>query len=134
MDRPLKNSFQEEELAPKQTFELIFRLLQYCKKEWIWHLSGFSWLFLYSITRIFVPYFTGKVIATIVATHSYPDLVNAVYVMTVISVVSALAAGFRGGSFEYAYARINRAIRHDLFSALVRQDVAFFDAHKTGEI
>ena len=77
----------EEELAPKQTFELIFRLLQYCKREWIWHLSGFSWLFLYSITRIFVPFFTGKVIATVVATHSYPALANAVYVMTVISIV-----------------------------------------------
>lgn len=47
---------------------------------------------------------------------------------------SAVAAGFRGGSFEYAYARINRAIRHDLFTALVGQDVAFFDAHKTGSL
>ena len=45
---------------------------------------------------------------------------------------SALAAGFRGGSFEYAYARINRAIRYDLFSGLIKQEVAFFDAHKTG--
>ncbi|KAK6056573.1 hypothetical protein COOONC_05921, partial [Cooperia oncophora] len=49
-------------------------------------------------------------------------------------VFSAIAAGFRGGSFEYAYSRINRAIRHDLFTGLIRQDVAFFDAHKTGEI
>ncbi|VDM85478.1 unnamed protein product [Strongylus vulgaris] len=45
-----------------------------------------------------------------------------------------MAAGLRGGSFEYAYARIYRAIRNDLFSGLVKQDVAFFDAHKTGEI
>uniref|UniRef100_A0A1I7WTE1 ABC transmembrane type-1 domain-containing protein n=1 Tax=Heterorhabditis bacteriophora TaxID=37862 RepID=A0A1I7WTE1_HETBA len=41
---------EDEEIAPKQTFELIFRLLQYCKKEWIWHISGFSWLFIYSIS------------------------------------------------------------------------------------
>ncbi|CAI4221697.1 unnamed protein product [Auanema sp. JU1783] len=124
----------EDELAPKQTFELLFRLFQYCKQEWIWHLSGFSWLFIYSITRIFVPYYTGQVIATVVATKSYPSLISAVYIMTVISVVSAIAAGLRGGSFDYAYSRINRAIRYDLFSALVTQDVAFFDAHKTGEI
>lgn len=54
--------------------------------------------------------------------------------MTVISLVSAVAAGFRGGSFEYAYARIQRSIRYDLFNGLVKQDVAFYDAHKTGEI
>ena len=43
---------------------------------------------------------------------------------------SAIAGGLRGGSFEYAYARINRAIRYDLFSGLVKQDIAFYDAHK----
>uniref|UniRef100_A0A1I7UJF5 ABC-type antigen peptide transporter n=1 Tax=Caenorhabditis tropicalis TaxID=1561998 RepID=A0A1I7UJF5_9PELO len=125
---------EDIEEAPKQTFELIFRLLQYCKREWLWHISGFSWLFIYSITRIFVPYYTGQVIATVVATKSYPALSNAVYIMTVISLVSAVAAGFRGGSFEYAYARIQRSIRYDLFNGLVKQDVAFYDAHKTGEI
>lgn len=44
--------------------------------------------------------------------------------------LSAIAGGLRGGSFEYAYARINRAIRFDLFTGLVRQDIAFYDAHK----
>ena len=43
-----------------------------------------------------------------------------------------MAGGFRGGSFEYAYARVNRAVRHNLFSSLVQQEVAFFDRHKTG--
>jgi ATP-binding cassette, subfamily B (MDR/TAP), member 9 len=45
---------------------------------------------------------------------------------------SAVAGGFRGGSFEYAYARVNRAVRHNLFSSLVHQEIAFFDRHKTG--
>lgn len=47
--------------------------------------------------------------------------------------LSAVAGGFRGGSFEYAYARVNRAVRHNLFSSLVHQEVAFFDRHKTGK-
>uniref|UniRef100_A0A158P6A9 ABC-type antigen peptide transporter n=1 Tax=Angiostrongylus cantonensis TaxID=6313 RepID=A0A158P6A9_ANGCA len=124
----------DDEKPPKDTFELIFRLLQYCKREWVWHISGFSWLFIYSITRIFVPYYTGQVIATVVATKSYSALAASVSVMAFISCVSAIAAGLRGGSFEYAYSRINRAIRYDLFTGVVRQEVAFFDAHKTGEI
>ncbi|VDD91923.1 unnamed protein product [Enterobius vermicularis] len=119
----------EEGLKPKETFELIFRLLQYCAKEWLWHLSGFTWLFIYSITRIFVPYFTGDVVAAVVRAKA------SIKTMTIISFTSrAISGGFRGGSFEYAYARISRAIRRDLFDSLVRQDVAFYDAHKTGEV
>ena len=34
----------------KATAEVIARLLEYCKKEWIWHLSGFTWLFIYSLS------------------------------------------------------------------------------------
>ncbi|VDO54508.1 unnamed protein product [Haemonchus placei] len=149
------------------------------------------------LSRIFSPYYTGQVIATVVATKSYASLASSIYIMIIISLVSpnlltilyrpgycdcgcdkiiritgifhlyhdhhltckpgkatcgrkklanvysvyieasfgsAIAAGLRGGSFEYAYSRINRSLRHDLFTGLVRQDVAFFDAHKTGEI
>ncbi|RCN35947.1 hypothetical protein ANCCAN_18176 [Ancylostoma caninum] len=82
---------EDDEAAPKETFELIFRLLQY--------------------SRIFVPYYTGQVIATVVATTE----------------TDAMAAGLRGGSFEYAYARINRAIRHDLFTGLKYRDAAWSD-------
>ncbi|KAI6190946.1 ATP-binding cassette sub-family B member 9 [Aphelenchoides bicaudatus] len=122
--------------APSSTSVVVLRLLQYCKNEWIWHLSGFTWLFIYSLTRVFVPYYTGQVIASVVSaqTDKYAALISAVKLMVAISVVSSISGGFRGGSFEYAYSRINRAVRNDLFAALVNQDVAFFDKHKTGEI
>uniref|UniRef100_A0A1I7S7I3 ABC-type antigen peptide transporter n=1 Tax=Bursaphelenchus xylophilus TaxID=6326 RepID=A0A1I7S7I3_BURXY len=119
-----------------ETVKVIFRLLQYCRDEWLWHISGFTWLFIYSLTRIFVPYYTGQVIASVVSaeTDKYAALISAVKLMVVISIVSAISGGLRGGSFEYAYARINRAVRYNLFSSLIKQDVAFFDWHKTGEI
>ncbi|CAD5206734.1 unnamed protein product [Bursaphelenchus okinawaensis] len=133
-DELLEN--QKAEVDEAETVKVIFRLLQYCRDEWLWHISGFTWLFIYSLTRIFVPYYTGQVIASVVTegVDKYGALVNAVKLMIVISVVSAVSGGLRGGSFEYAYARINRAVRYNLFSSLVRQDVAFFDWHKTGEI
>ena len=79
----------------------------------------------------------------------YAALVDSVKLMLFISIVwlannlkiflknnfsSAVAGGFRGGSFEYAYARVNRAVRHNLFSSLIHQEIAFFDRHKTGKI
>ncbi|TKR93595.1 hypothetical protein L596_008017 [Steinernema carpocapsae] len=90
-----------------------------------------------SVTRIFVPYYTGQVIASVadqLSKDPYEALSQSVKVMTVISFASAIAGGLRGGSFEYAYARINRAVRLDLFTSLVQQNVAFYDAHKTGEV
>uniref|UniRef100_A0A0N5AN58 ABC-type antigen peptide transporter n=1 Tax=Syphacia muris TaxID=451379 RepID=A0A0N5AN58_9BILA len=138
-----ENNSPSENLKPKETFELIFRLLQYCGKEWLWHLSGFTWLFIFSITRVFVPYYTGDVVARVVRAkdkhptdynYSYDVLITSIKTMTIISVASAISGGLRGGSFEYAYARISRAIRRDLFDSLVKQDVAFYDGHKTGEI
>ncbi|KAF7626124.1 hypothetical protein Mgra_00009701 [Meloidogyne graminicola] len=138
--------------ANMKTHIIIIRLLQYCKNEWLWHISGFTWLFIYSLTRIFVPYYTGQVIASVVSStgDKYGALIDSVKLMLFISIVwlvftnlktlketqnlSAVAGGFRGGSFEYAYARVNRAVRHNLFSSLVHQEVAFFDRHKTGEI
>uniref|UniRef100_A0A914BYQ2 ABC-type antigen peptide transporter n=2 Tax=Acrobeloides nanus TaxID=290746 RepID=A0A914BYQ2_9BILA len=122
--------------SPQKTFDIILRLMQYCKREWIWHVSGFSWLFIYSLTRIFVPYYTGQVVASVAGaqTDPYKALKDAGMLMLIISMISAATGGLRGGSFEYAYARINRAVRFDLFSSLVHQDVAFFDMHKTGEV
>ena len=38
--------------SPQKTFDIILRLMQYCKREWIWHVSGFSWLFIYSLSKI----------------------------------------------------------------------------------
>nr|CAD2127669.1 unnamed protein product [Meloidogyne enterolobii] len=122
--------------ADMRTHIIIIRLLQYCKNEWLWHISGFTWLFIYSLTRIFVPYYTGQVIASVVSStgDKYAALVDSVKLMLFISIVCAVAGGFRGGSFEYAYARVNRAVRHNLFSSLIHQEIAFFDRHKTGEI
>jgi len=138
-DENYEEVVEDKNVPEQQTFDVVVRLLQYCKREWFWHLSGFTWLFIYSITRIFVPYYTGQVIASVVNAGSDPAkahqaLFDSGKLMIVISVVSAAAGGFRGGSFEYCYSRIQRAIRHDLFTALVNQDIAFFDIHKTGEI
>lgn len=59
---PLQNSFDDEESVESsepsedvvkvgQTMKIICRLLEYCKNEWIWHLSGFFWLFTYSLSE-----------------------------------------------------------------------------------
>lgn len=130
----ISNDSYIEEGQDKQTLQVIYRLLQFVKREWIWHVSGFFWLFIYSLTRIFVPYYTGNVIAALVPGQGYSALIEAVKLMSALAIGSSIAAGFRGGSFEYGGARVARIIRNDLFTSLTHQEVAFYDVHKTGEI
>ena len=46
----------------------------------------------------------------------------------------AVFTGVRGGLFTLGMARLNLRIRTKLFHSLLRQDIAFFDTTKTGEI
>uniref|UniRef100_A0A914WAM2 ABC-type antigen peptide transporter n=1 Tax=Plectus sambesii TaxID=2011161 RepID=A0A914WAM2_9BILA len=118
----------------RETFAHVGRLLQYCKAEWMWYLLGFIFLFVYSGARIFIPYYTGQVIANIVVTKSYAELLKCVFIMGGLSLVSAIFGGARGGCFQYAIAKVNREVRCGLFRSLVRQEIGFYDATKTGEV
>lgn len=41
--------------------------------------------------------------------------------------------GLRGGSFLYLSARIDQTLRSNLFRALIKQEIGFFDLNKTGK-
>ncbi|KAM3721890.1 ABC-type oligopeptide transporter ABCB9 [Dirofilaria immitis] len=116
------------------TYQHIIRLLQYCKYQWKWFASGFFFLIIYSLSRVFIPYFTGRVLSNIVQTRGFAVLIRSVLLMSVLTFVSTIAGGLRGGSFSYATALVNRRMRSDLFSSLVEQEIGFFDATNTGEI
>ncbi|EJD75434.1 ABC transporter, variant [Loa loa] len=116
------------------TGQHILRLLRYCKNHWKWFAAGFFFLTVYSSSRVFLPYCTGRVLSNIVQARGAAVLVNSVLLMSALTVVSTITGGLRGGSFVYATALVNRQMRYDLFSSLVEQDISFFDTTNTGEI
>uniref|UniRef100_A0A915CN03 ABC transmembrane type-1 domain-containing protein n=1 Tax=Ditylenchus dipsaci TaxID=166011 RepID=A0A915CN03_9BILA len=95
----------EEEPTPKVTVEIIVRLLHYVR------MSGFGMFWIHLAVHILHH-------QNICALLHWSALLDSVKLMIVISVISSVAGGFRGGSFD----------------SLVRQDVAFYDTHKTGEV
>uniref|UniRef100_A0A915J4T7 Uncharacterized protein n=1 Tax=Romanomermis culicivorax TaxID=13658 RepID=A0A915J4T7_ROMCU len=117
-----------------QTASLMFRLLKYCQQEWIWYTMGFIFLFCYSVARIFIPWYTSRVISNIVVDHSHEHLFQSILHMIILSVFSSVFSGLRAGCFMYAIAKVNVKIRSQLFESLVRQEIGFFDTTKTGEI
>uniref|UniRef100_A0A0N5AY89 ABC-type antigen peptide transporter n=1 Tax=Syphacia muris TaxID=451379 RepID=A0A0N5AY89_9BILA len=128
---------REKKLSSKQreTIRMLIRLFGYMAKEWPYYTACFIFLFMYSLSRVFIPYYTGEVVVSVFGEDaSYAKLHKSVLIMTVLSISGALFGGLRGGSFTYSQARIDRRIRDHLFRSLVKQEIGFFDQNKTGEI
>ncbi|CAI4225841.1 unnamed protein product [Auanema sp. JU1783] len=129
---------QEEALKQaeqRETFTLLFRLLSYMGREWRYYGLAFFFLLSYSLCRVFIPYYTGEVVAAVFGNEgTYEKLHRTVGVMALLSLACAFFGGLRGGSFTYAHATIDRQIRNDLFRSVIKQEIGFFDANKTGEI
>ncbi|PAV67723.1 hypothetical protein WR25_04234 [Diploscapter pachys] len=125
----------EKAAAQRETFTLLWRLFGYMGREWPYYSVAFSFLFLYSLSKVFIPYYTGEVVSAVFGEQaSYEKLHRTVGIMALLSLACAVFGGFRGGFFTYAHATIDRQIRNDLFRAVLGQEIGFFDANKTGEI
>ncbi|VDL80853.1 unnamed protein product [Nippostrongylus brasiliensis] len=114
------------------TFQHIKALLKYCQHQWLWFTLGFIFLVIYAVARVFIPRYTGEVISNIVKKAGVASLVRSVLIMGALTMISTLFGGLRGGCFDYATALVSRQVRLDLFSSLVKQDIAFFDLTKSG--
>ncbi|XP_044838798.1 uncharacterized protein LOC123345808 [Mauremys mutica] len=98
-------------------------------------LSGaFVFLALAVIGETFIPYYTGRVIDILGSAYDPDTFATAIGLMCLASFGSSLAAGCRGGLFMFTFSRLNIRTRCQLFSSLVRQDLAFFQQVKTGEL
>ncbi|CAD5209211.1 unnamed protein product [Bursaphelenchus xylophilus] len=125
----------KEQEEKRETFTMLLRLFSYMAKEWMFYMVAFTFLLLYSFSRVFAPYYTGEVVGAVFGEGaSYAQLHKKVLIMAGLCISSAIFGGLRGGFFTYSQARVDRRIRNDLFRSLVKQEIGFYDANKTGEI
>ncbi|KAI6239835.1 Antigen peptide transporter 2 [Aphelenchoides fujianensis] len=129
-------STEEETKVDRQSvFTHVSYIMRFAAMHWNWFLAGFVFLMIYSVARIFIPYYTGHVIAEIVDAKgkSEHEFVNLILIMMGLTAVSTIFGGFRGGAFTYATALVSRSLRRELFRSIVRQEIAFFDVAQTGK-
>ncbi|CEF68673.1 ATP-binding cassette sub-family B member 9 [Strongyloides ratti] len=134
--KSVQNEAEEKELKQRETFSMLMRLFSYMGKEGPFYFSAFFFLFLFALSKVFTPYYTGEVVASVIHAKAgdYSALNKAVLIMTILSLAGALFGGLRGASFTYAQARVDRRIRDDLFRSIVNQEIGYFDGNQTGEI
>ncbi|XP_071093538.1 ABC-type oligopeptide transporter ABCB9-like [Haliotis cracherodii] len=125
---------EDKEKNVKLTRKKVFRLFSYMRPDWLLLCTGFTFLILAAVANVFIPYYTGLVIDGIAIEKSREKFTNAIIIMALISVGSAIATGVRGGCLFLALQRLNIRIRNILFSSIMTQEVGFFDTVKTGDI
>ncbi|KAK3084563.1 hypothetical protein FSP39_015479 [Pinctada imbricata] len=129
------NSDEEDnEISKEKKKVSILQLLSHSKPDLVFLLLGFLFLTISSVGEIFIPFFTGNVIDSIVIEKSQSAFVRNIVIMSVISFISAIAGGLRSGTFTFTMARLNIRVRNLLFTSIVKQEIGFFDKNKTGDI
>uniref|UniRef100_A0A671W6W4 ABC-type oligopeptide transporter ABCB9 n=1 Tax=Sparus aurata TaxID=8175 RepID=A0A671W6W4_SPAAU len=123
-----------EEEEKKSSGATLGRLLSYSKKDGGLLSVAVLALLISAVCEVFIPYWYGKAIDSIVVQQSMEHLAKPVFSLFTLALVSSLSMGVRGGVFTLTMARLNRRLRNRLFRTLMRQEIAFFDENHTGDI
>lgn len=113
----------------------VGRLLGWAKAEWRMMSIATVALVISSFANLIQPMYFGKIIQ--LCSDSDPnrkELNNIVYILLVVFAIGGVASTLRGYCYGLIGERVVRNIRKELFSAIVGQDISFFDTNKTGEL
>jgi ABC transporter fused permease/ATP-binding protein len=87
-----------------------------------------------SAVSLVVPQAVRSIVDAVTAQEPIPGLDRKVLELLALFLVSAIFAMVRAWLFTVAGERIVARLRSDLFAHLVRQEIAFFDKERTGEL
>ncbi|XP_077340727.1 antigen peptide transporter 2 [Lithobates pipiens] len=118
----------------KKERENFIRLIKLSKPDWHLLTAAFVLLTLALMLEISIPYYMGRVIDILSNNYKETEFLAAILFMAFFSITSSISAGCRGGFFLFCMARLNIRLKDLLFRAFARQDIAFFETTKTGEI
>ncbi|NWX05787.1 TAP2 protein, partial [Caloenas nicobarica] len=110
----------------------VWRLLALAGTEWPVLGGAFLFLVLAVLGETAGPYCTGKALDAVRSGDGLTAFAAGLVVAADLG--GALFGGCRGGLFILAQARLKRSTRHQLFSRLVRQDLAFLQGTPAAEL
>ncbi|XP_044124775.1 antigen peptide transporter 2 isoform X2 [Bufo gargarizans] len=121
----------DREQTDKRNF---VRLVRLSKPDWLYLCPAFVFLALALIFEMSIPYYTGRLIDILSNHYKEAEFLAAIVYLAVLTISSSLSAGCRGGLFIFCLFRLTRRLRILLFRAVVKQDIAFFETNKTGDL
>nr|XP_028573572.1 antigen peptide transporter 2-like [Podarcis muralis] len=112
----------------------LWKLVKLFRPDVSYIAGAFFFLTTAVLCETFIPYYTGRLIDILGKKYDSDAFSSAIFLMCLVSLGSSLSAGARGGLFTMSISRAIIRIRSRLFSSLVRQDLAFFQEVKTGDL
>ena len=110
------------------------RLLALSFPECYLIIMAFIMLVASSVTNIVVPFFFGSVIDAALKYQDLSEMNKYIIYMFVIYFSGSVAGGLRSWLFELAGQRVVARLRLQVFNAIIKQDIEFFDTNRTGEL
>lgn len=95
---------------------------------------AFVMLIISSLTTIVIPFFFGSVIDAATKFTDLSEMNKYIIYMFLVYLVGSLASGVRSWLFELAGQRVVARLRTNVFKAIIKQDIEFFDTNRTGEL
>ncbi|XP_043571583.1 ABC transporter B family member 1-like isoform X3 [Chiloscyllium plagiosum] len=108
------------------------RLFSLAKDEILLCVGGMLALVVSCLSQIVAPFFFGKVIDTVM--ESMEDLDRMILILFGIYVGGAACSFIRAYVFVLAGHRLVARLRKRLFACILKQEIAFFDENRTGEL
>ena len=105
-------------------------------EQWYLLIIGFPFMFLASLSDLFVPDYTGKIIdAFMEENYEGPGGAMELLKQWMVILLFGVACTFVQTSlFGLTGERIGNSLRRRLFSSLINKDVEYYDANRTGEL
>ncbi len=110
------------------------RLLTLARPEWPMLIVATFSLLVASLMNLAYPQVIQMMIDAVREKGDLSSLNQTGVLLVIMFVVQSLFVALRAGLFTIAGERVVARLRGDLFSAFLRQDVAFFDSSRTGEL
>lgn len=110
------------------------RLISLSYPERFYILIAFLMLVISSFSNIAVPYFFGLVVDAAQKFTDLSEMTKYVLYMLAVFIVGSIAGGIRSWLFEFSGQRVVARLRQQVFSAIIKQDIKFFDTNRTGEL
>ncbi|RNA22673.1 ABC transporter B family [Brachionus plicatilis] len=112
----------------------IKRLISLSYPERFHIFIAFIMLIISSFTNIVSPYFFGSVVDSAVNYTDLTEMNKYIFYLLGIYLLGSLASGIRSWLFEVAGQRVVARLRRQVFNAIIKSDITFFDTSRTGEL
>ncbi|CAB3397296.1 unnamed protein product [Caenorhabditis bovis] len=125
---------KEEDEARLPLFQHIWLIAKICGKQWRFYTVSYVLLLVVCGLTLMDPWLYGTMINVIVQQHKFTEVALSIAYLYGLWVIISFVSAAKSFAMGIAQNRTSCQVRIALFNALLKQEIAFFDTNKTGQL